>query len=192
MTATWREAKAPQAGAHGSRGSSSHRVEQEERLQQTGPWCSRQELQAPSPHRQLLMRKGCPKEAAVGGCAMTGRNRWKGSFRPIHGRGVAATGRRSWRLSAHHRLVLLPSSRSASAFSSLRAAHPPTSHSSSPSIPRVPRVGPLRPLVGRRCRRPSRIKGPACLGRSVPIQIPMPWRYVSCPFCHLASKPGSV
>lgn len=126
MTATWREAKAPQAGAHGSRGSSSHRVEQEERLQQTGPWCSRQELQAPSPHRQLLMRKGCPKEAAVGGCAMTGRNRWKGSFRPIHGRGVAATGRRSWRLSAHHRLVLLPSSRSASAFSSLRAAHPVT------------------------------------------------------------------
>lgn len=69
MTVTWREAKAPQAGAHGSRDNSSHRVEQEKRLQQTGPWCSRQEPQAPSPHRQQLLmatrEEGCPKKAAV-------------------------------------------------------------------------------------------------------------------------------
>lgn len=128
-------------------------------MQQTGPWCSRQERQAPSPHRQLLMRKACPQRGSSG-CAMTGRNRWKGSFRPIHGGAAAATGRQAWRLSAHHRLVLLPSSRSASAFffaarcssadeSQLVAVH-------SPSPPRwSPRpLGPLPPLVGRRCRRP--------------------------------------
>lgn len=65
---------------------------------------------------------------------MTGRNRWKGSFRPIHGRAVAATGRRSWRLSAHHRLVLLPRCSSTDE-SQFVAVHPPSPPSRSPRSP---------------------------------------------------------
>lgn len=88
---------------------------------------------------------------------------------------------------AHHRLVLLPSwvqrplalfqiciciffaARCSSADESqLVAVHSPSPPSRS--------LGSPPPQVGRRCRRPSGIKGPAeCLGRYLPpIQIPMP------------------
>lgn len=127
--------------------------------------CNKRDLGAvgknPRPHRPIasscswpLVRKAAPKrqqwmcndrqESMEG---LLPFNSWVG------GGGHGASGLAIVR--AHHRLVLLPScplallpsSRSASAFSSLHAAHPPTSHSSSPSIPRVPRVvGPSVPL----------------------------------------------